>query len=292
MRAYRSIDLSLPGGMVNIPGQVFTIQVGRQGRGLKTFCPECHGKIRERNFCESCGTTYHTKIDPYQEAGSKTTEDILHGEYVGKDVVIVGKEELANIAPESSAKVSIEYFAPMENLSRSLPLFVEKVYLWRPAPLKRGRQVLDNTHLRKAGALTLRAMFLQRVVGVGKVCLSRNREHVCLVKPEQGVLVLLLLRYETEVRLGDLEEAQEDYEDIKNTDQEIKAGVNLIKDYTKKKLGDELLRDAYAENLGKLIEAKAKGGKFEAPKPVRAEPAIDLVEALKASMKVAPQIPA
>jgi len=282
LRPWRTVDLSF--GLVCIPTQIYTIQVERSGTGLGSYCPDCRGRIGLRRYCKACGKTFHTSDDPFKEEGASRWQDILKGVEAGGRVVVIENHELEEIKPPSSRQVSIEYFVPVEALSRSLHLYVHTVYLLRAAVPKSGRTPVDNTHYRKALSLLREAMARRKVVGVAKVCLSAGREHYALIWPDGKNLLLLLLRYGSEVRADWLAEAEEDYEGIEPTEEELKMGEMLVESMTKPQI-EPVGEDAYVENLKKLIEAKLQGVEPEIERPKPTEPTLDLVAALKASIQ-------
>jgi len=288
MRPFRTVDLSF--GLVCIPTQVYTLQVDRSGSGLGSYCPDCRGQIGLRRYCKACGKTFHTSDDPFKGEGSARWQDIAKGVDAGGRVVVIESHELDEIKPPSSREVAIKYFVPVESLSRQLHLYVHSVYLLRAAVPKRGRSPVDNTHYRKALSLLREVMARRRVVGVAKVCLSAGREHYALVWPDGKNLLLLLLRYESEVRVQWLAEAEEDYEGVEPSEEELKAGEMLVESMIRPSI-EPVGEDAYVENLKKLIQAKVEGVEPQIQKPEPSKPTLDLVAALKASISQAAKQP-
>ena len=108
----------------------------------------------------------------------------------------------------------------------------------------------------------------------------REREHVCLIKPYQDILVLNRLRYAEEVR---------DPAEIKTTTAkpkpaEIKMAISLIEQLTEP-FDPSVFKDVYSDKLLKIIKAKAKG-KAVPYKPMKIvhSKTTDLMEQLKASL--------
>ena len=109
----------------------------------------------------------------------------------------------------------------------------------------------------------------------------RTKETLGLLKPSGNVLILQKIRYEQEIRATD---------DLKIPDStpkpaELKMAMTLIDQLTGK-FDISKYKDTYAEELMKMIEAKAKGKKVQAPamKVVHSS-SKDLMEQLKASLE-------
>jgi DNA end-binding protein Ku len=104
----------------------------------------------------------------------------------------------------------------------------------------------------------------------------------------QRGLVMHQLKYLDEIRpmdeIGGLESPQ------KIDAKELSLGKTLVENLTTKKFDPGQYSDTYAKELEKLIEAKSKGQKVtvkeEEQKP---EETTDIIEALKASLKVKPK---
>jgi DNA end-binding protein Ku len=108
-----------------------------------------------------------------------------------------------------------------------------------------------------------------------------GREHVVIIRSAQGQLLLHTLYYADE-----LHEANKPSVPAKAnaTRKELELATQLIEHLAAPFKPGEY-HDTYRENVEKLIEQKKKGQKVTAePKPRRA-PVVDLMEALKKSLK-------
>ena len=110
----------------------------------------------------------------------------------------------------------------------------------------------------------------------------RNREHFAVLKPYGNLLLLNQLRYHDEIR----DTKPLNLPDSKSVNgNELKMALTLI-DQTSSKFKPEKYKDAYIEDLKKIIEAKAKGkkpkAKGKAPKASKVE---DMMSLLKKSLE-------
>jgi len=124
-------------------------------------------------------------------------------------------------------------------------------------------------------------MAKSRKVGISQFVL-RNREHLCALKAMDEVLVLNALRFASEIRAAsELSLPKKE----KVSPNELSLALQLIEGLTDK-FDPKKYKDTYAEEVRKLIEAKAKGQKVKAPaKPAPSTKVIDLTAALKESLK-------
>jgi DNA end-binding protein Ku len=198
-------------------------------------------------------------------------EDIVKGyEYQKGDYVILTDEDFQKASPQKTKAIEIQSFVDeheIESKYFNKPFFIE--------PDKKAEKafVLLREALKKAGK-----------VGIARFVL-REREHICVVKPEELALMLLELRYQDELRTPE--------------------GLNLPEsaDYSKKEMDIALMlisqleehfkpsdyHDVYTEELEKLVAEKAKGHAVHVTEP-GALPAADmrnLMEMLRKSLEQA-----
>ena len=125
--------------------------------------------------------------------------------------------------------------------------------------------------------LLLSVMERLNVRAVGKLA-YREREHICMVSPFDGIMLLHTLCYADEIR---------DYEEIKPMavalgDRELELGETLVRQMM---MAFDLsaFKDDYREALEALIEAKIEGREIAVAEEAPA-PAGDLVDQLLASI--------
>jgi DNA end-binding protein Ku len=107
-----------------------------------------------------------------------------------------------------------------------------------------------------------------------------NREHIVLIRPSEDRLVLHTLFYPDELHRANRSGAPKENYSAK----ELELAKSLI-DRLTAPFRPEEFEDAYRTNVTKLIEQKRKGQPVTPVKQPRKAEVIDLMEALKRSLK-------
>jgi DNA end-binding protein Ku len=196
-------------------------------------------------------------------------EDIMKGYKVDTDTYIeVSKDELDDIALESTHTIEIDEFVPKSD--------IDSRYLIRPYYL-----VPDGKVGHDAFAVIRETIRSMNKVAIGRVVLT-NREHIVALEPLGQGLMGTLLRYPYEVRSE--KEYFDGIQDVKVT----KDMLDLAKHIVEKKSGSfepEHFEDHYESALIDLINKKRSG----LPTTAKAAPksggnVINLMDALKRSL--------
>ena len=192
-------------------------------------------------------------------------ENIIKGFLLNDKYVLVDDKDFEKASPEKSAHIEIVQFVQAQEIDS---VFFETPYFIQPDKTGARAYQLLKAALQKTGK-----------AGVGSFVM-REREHVCIIKPYEDILVLNRLRYAEEIRkTSELTTGA-----TKAKPAEIKMAVDLIGQLTKP-FDPAIFKDEYAEKLMKIIKAKAKG-KPVAYKPMKIvhSKTTDLMEQLKASL--------
>lgn len=169
-------------------------------------------------------------------------------------------EELKKIAPPTATTMDVLQFVASDDVD---PLLFESSYYVAP-----------EEKLSKPYALFMTALQETKRDAIAKIAMH-NREHVVLIRPANGGLVLHTLYYEDELHRGNKAAAPK----TKFSGKELKMAKSLIQHLTAKfKLGE--FYDTYRENVERLIDEKKKGEKITIMKQPRQAPVVDLMEAL------------
>jgi DNA end-binding protein Ku len=209
----------------------------------------------------------YLKVDA--ETGEEVSnEEITKGYKVDTDTYIeVSKDELENIALESTRTIDIDEFVPKDN--------IDPRYLIRPYYL-----VPDGKVGHDAFAVIRETIRSMNMVAIGRVVLT-NREHIIGLEPLDKGLMGTLIRYPYEVR--DEHEYFDEIQDVKLT----KDMLDLAKHIVNQKTADfepGKFEDHYEEALTELINAK-RNGRMVGTKPrPRADNVVNLMDALKQSI--------
>ncbi len=171
------------------------------------------------------------------------SEDIIKGYKVDTDQYLeVTKDELENIALESTRTIEIDEFVPKSE--------IDDLYLVRPYYIVPDGKVGHDAY----------AVIRETIRSLNKVALARvvltNREHVIALEARDKGLMGMLLRYPYEVR--DAAEYFDDIQDVKIT----KDMLDLAKHIVEQKSGHfepTKFEDHYEIALQELLEQKQKG---------------------------------
>jgi DNA end-binding protein Ku len=198
-----------------------------------------------------------------------SNEDIIKGYQVDKDRYLeVTKDELENIALESTRTIEIDEFVPRSE--------IDDLYLVRPYYI-----VPDGKVGHDAFAVVRETIRSQDKVALARVVLT-NREHVIALEARDKGLMGMLLRYPYEVR--DAAEYFDDIQDVKVT----KDMLDLAKHIVEQKSGHfepEKFEDHYEAALAELLAKKQKGLPIAAAKKSTPDNVVNLMDALRASLK-------
>jgi DNA end-binding protein Ku len=195
-------------------------------------------------------------------------EDIVKGYALDKETFIeVSKEELENVALESTRTIDIDEFVDKAEID---PRYLIRPYYLRP----------DGKVGHDAFAVIRETIREMNKVAIGRVVLT-SREHIIALEPLDKGLVGTLLRYPYEVR----SEAEyfDDIQDVKVT----KDMLDLAKHIVNQKSGNfepEKFEDHYETALVDLINQKRAGKPITPKERPRGENVVDLMEALRQSV--------
>jgi DNA end-binding protein Ku len=210
----------------------------------------------------------YAKVDA--ESGEEVSnEDIIKGYKVDTDTyVTVDKDELDNIALESTRTIDIDEFVPKSD--------IDELYLVRPYYIMPDGKVGHD-----AFAVIRETIRTMDKVAIARVVLT-NREHIIALEARGKGLVGMLLRYPYEIR--DENEYFDDIQDVKVT----KEMLDLAKHIVETKSGDfepAKFEDRYENALVELLNQKRKGEPIRtAVKPRDAGNVVNLMDALRKSL--------
>jgi DNA end-binding protein Ku len=194
--------------------------------------------------------------------------EIVKGYEVEKGkYVTVDDEELKKVAPATATTMDVLQFVASGDVD---PLLFESSYYVGP-----------EEKVSKPYALFMAALAETEREAIAKLAMH-NREHLVLIRPSGGGLVLHTLYYEDELHKANKAEAHQTQ--TKFSAKELAMAKSLVQHLSGKfKLAD--FHDTYRENVQRLLEEKEKGEKITTVKQPRKAPVIDLMEALKKSLQ-------
>lgn len=209
-----------------------------------------------------------------KETGKEVpAEEIVRGiQLASGRYVVVSDDEIARAAGEASRTIEVVEFVDRDAIA--------PVYFDRPlhvAPTKAGEKVY---------ALLTRALADSGKVGVAKVVL-RARESLAALVPLEGRLVLMLLRWEHELRPAP--PAATASSRLRPGDRELAMARRLI-DEMSGEFRPASFTDRYRKELLALVRRRSRTGSPPEPlsprrRPARAANVVDLVALLEKSVK-------
>lgn len=192
-------------------------------------------------------------------------ENIVKGYLVNDKYVIVDDKDFAKAAPEKSEHIEITQFVEQKEIDS---IYFETAYYVQPEKSGSRAYALLNEGLKKSGR-----------VGLGSFVM-REREHICIIRAKDNLLILNRLRFPEEIRGTD----ELNLSGAASKPAEVKMAVTLIDQLTKP-FNPNNFKDNYTDKLLKIIKAKSKGKSvpFKPLKIVHSK-SQDLMDQLKASL--------
>jgi DNA end-binding protein Ku len=211
--------------------------------------------LRQPLFCTTC------------ERNVERSEVIRGYEHDDSQYVLVEDEELKKITPRSGRVMEIVAFVKAEQID---PIYFASSYF-----------ALPENDSEKAYAWLLKALEDKNRVAIATVTMHQ-REYTVFIRPREHGLTVHTMFFDNEIRR--VEGYGKIDENIHLKPQEIKLAEQLVETLSED-FEPSKYHDTFQQNLKALIESKQKGRTFvEEPKPGRA-PVIDMMEALKRSVR-------
>ena len=200
-------------------------------------------------------------------------EDVVKGYEISKGrYVTVEDDELERFAAQQEKTIEILQFV---DLSEVDPVYYERAYWLEP-----------QERAERPYALLIAAMERTGRAALGRFVLS-TKEHLVLLRPQDGALTLETLYYPEDIRIADHEEISDRVRGVDVREDELGMAEQLVESLTQP-FDAERYANKTRIALLDFLQAKAEG---EEPVAVEAprEPAavVDLMAALKASLAAA-----
>jgi DNA end-binding protein Ku len=242
---------SISFGLVSVPVQMYSATESKELRfhflHKDDLQPIGYDKVRK-------DTGKH--VDP---------DDVVRGFEIEKGrYVPIEDEDLDRLDIELTHSIDICDFVDLDEID---PIYFRKAYY-----------LLPQDGAEKPYRLLVRALEETGKVGIAKVVI-RNKQHLAALRAYDAVLVLETMYYSDEVRKP---------EKVNGKARLQKAEVDMAKSLVEN-LSDsfkpEKYDDTYRKELLDLIRAKAKGAKLPEPQEEKEGEVIDLMAALRESVK-------
>ena len=216
--------------------------------------------------------TTHNRIrmiptDP--ETGPVDRDDIVKGYEIEKDrYVVVTEDEIEEVRLESTRTIDIDRFVDEKEIDR---LYWNDPYFLVP----------DGKMAVEAYTVIREAMRKSGRIALGRVVMH-TRERLLAIEPRDNGLIAYSLRTHDEVR--DPKEAFEDIPSAKADPKMVEIAAKII-EQQEGPFEPSQFEDRYEKALRELIHRKERGEKLVKAEPVADTNVVDLMEALKRSLK-------
>lgn len=246
-------------GMVSIPIRLY-VATESHSASFRQLCQEHLSPIKYKRWCP---------------AGDHEVpfSDIVKGYEVGSDnYVVIQDAELDNLPLPTSRSIEIGEFIPDGEVEGGL--YFKTAYYIEPE-----QAGLKPYHLlRKALAET-------GMTAVAKIAF-RDREHLCALRPLDGMLLLNTLHWPDEIRSA--AELKGLAAEVDVNPRELQMAKSLVESLAEERFDPNRYQDRYHEALMEVVNAKVAGEEVVAAPEAEAEPRVmDLMEALRASVDAA-----
>jgi DNA end-binding protein Ku len=192
----------------------------------------------------------------YERVNAETGEevpwkDIVKAfEYDKGSYVVLEAEDIKSAAAESHDSIDIDTFVEAAEIS---PQYFEKPYVLVPGKKAEKGYVLLRETLKRTGR-----------IGIAKVVI-RTRENLCAVMPKDDALLLIILRYPSEVvNVDDYVLPSGKAEAYRVTDRELQMAEQLIESMAGRWNPKEY-KDEFRDRLSKVIDERLRS-KGKVPK--------------------------
>jgi DNA end-binding protein Ku len=253
-RAYWKGYLKL--SLVSCPIALFPATSEREKISFHQLNKETGNRIRYRKVDAETG-------DEVESANIIKGYEVAKGEYIELE-----PEELEGVAIESKRVIDIDQFVPKVE--------IDELYLRDPYFI-----IPDGEVGQQAFAVIREAIRKEGMVALGKAVFT-SREHVIALEPRDKGMVGVTLRYPYEVRQP--EEYFDTIDDEKVPKDMLDLAIHIV-DTKRGKFEPEKFEDHYENALKELLRKKQKGEKIERPREPTSTNIVNLMEALRQSVK-------
>jgi DNA end-binding protein Ku len=247
---------SISFGLVSIPVKLYTA-TRPKSVSFNLLHAKDKSRIQQKIYC------------PVDDAIIDRSE-LVRGYQIDKGVYVTfTDEELEKLEAHEDHAVAITEFVPLEQVD---PVYFESSYHLGCSP-----------ESARAYKLLAHAMTQSKRVALAHFTM-RNKEHLVIIRPYEGGLMLHTMYYQDEiVAEADVDRGQ----NAKTSDKELELAQRLIDDLTEKKFDPSKYHDEFRERVLEAAQRKVQGEEAvtSAPSEQPRGKVIDLMSALKASLE-------
>jgi DNA end-binding protein Ku len=242
-------------GLVSVPVQIYSSAESKASVSFNMLHKKCGSRVKQQYIC------------PRDNNEVVARDDMVKGYEFAKDqFVTLTAEELKALEEKGTSTIDVLEFVPLDKVDRE---YLDKVYYLGPD--KGG----DRAYRLLAAALKETGK-----AAVGQYS-ARGRQHLILLRPNKGVLVMEQLHYADELR--PTTEVAVPEGDVKPM--ELTLAKQLIDQTSNENFEPAKYKDTVRERVMEQIQKKVEGQEITMEAPADSSgKIIDLMEALKASL--------
>lgn len=255
--AARSISTAtISFGLVSVPVNLYSSAESKASVSFNMLHKKCNGRLKQQYIC------------PVDNNEVVSRDETVKGyEFAKGQYVVLSPEELKALEEKATSTIDIIEFVPLSSVNRE---YVSKCYYLGPDKGGDRAYRLLAAALKESGKAAL-----------GQYA-ARGQQHLVLLRPQDGRLVMEQLHYADELRPttevpvpdGDVQE------------KELKLAMMLIDQTSNESFEPTKYKDTVRERVMEMIQRKIEGQEIaaEVAGPSGGDKIIDLMEALKASL--------
>ena len=240
-------------GLVSVPVSLFSASESSATISFNMLHKSCGSRLKQQYICST-------------EGGVVEKDDIAKGyEFAKGQYVTFTPEEIKALDEKATNSIDIAEFVPLDSVDR---MYLDKVYYLGP---DKGGD--------RAYRLLGEALKVTGRAAVGQYS-ARGKQHLVLVRPLDGVLVMEQLHYPAELKPV----AEVPHPDTPVKEAELALARQLIEQSSTDEFRPENYRDTVRERVLEAIQQKVEGQEITADAAPPEAKIIDLMDALKASL--------
>ncbi len=241
-------------GLVSVPVGIYSASESKASVSFNMLHKKCGSRLKQQYTCP-------------KDQEVVTRDDTVKGYEFAKDqYVVLTPEELKTLEEKATGMIDVIEFVPLAQVDRE---YLERVYYLGPD---------------KGGDRAYR-LLVEAMKETGKAALgqyaARGQQHLVLLRPLNGILVMEQLHYSDEIR--PTSEVTVPEGEVKPA--ELKLAKQLIDQTSNDAFEPSKYKDTVRERVLETIQRKIDGQEITADvSPAGEGKMIDLMEALKASL--------
>jgi DNA end-binding protein Ku len=242
-------------GLVSVPVNIYSSAESKASVSFNMLHKKCSSRLKQQYICP-------------KDNEIVTRDDTVKGYEFAKDqYVVLTPEELKALEEKATSTIDVIEFVPLDKVDRE---YMEKVYYLGPDKGGDRAYRLLAAALKESGKAAL-----------GQYA-ARGQQHLVLLRPLDGRLVMEQLHYSDEVR--PTSEVPIPEGEVK--DAELKLALMLIDQTSNEEFEPAKYKDTVRERVMETIQKKVEGQDITTGANIEPgnDKIIDLMEALKASL--------